>query len=45
MEKNKGRQRLRWIDNNLLTGTYHHDRGQWRTFIRAHRRQMAGVRN
>jgi hypothetical protein len=55
-KRNKGRPRLRWIDNitqdiaslgltlrgalDLTT-----DRGQWRSFIRTHRRQKAGVRN
>ena len=54
--RNKGRPRLRWIDNVKediesigLTLRWAidltKDRGQWRSFIRIHRRQMAGVRN
>ena len=55
-ERNKGRPRLRWTDNVkkdiesiglTLRGAKDltKDRGQWRSFIRTHRPQMAGVRN
>ena len=55
-KRNKGRPRLRWIDNIneditslglTLRGALDltSDRGQWRSFIRTHRRQRAGVRN
>ena len=55
-KRNKGRPRLRWIDN--ITGNITtlgltlrkamdliNDRGQCRSFFRTHRRQLAGVRN
>jgi len=49
-KRNKGRRRLRWIDNVnediesiglTLRGTmgFTRDRGQWKSFIRTHRRQ------
>ena len=55
-KRNKGRPRLRWIDNitqdiaslgQTLRGALDltTDRGQWKSFIRTHRRQKAGVRN
>jgi len=54
--RNKGRPRLLWIDNInediesiglQLRGAmgFTKDRGQWSSFIRTDRRQMAGVRN
>ena len=55
-KRNKGRPRLRWIDNVnedfesvglTLRGAMDLTKnwGQWRSFIHTHQRQMAGVRN
>jgi len=55
-KRNKGRPRLRWVDNIKegmtsfgLTLRRAMDltnyRGQWRSFLRTHRRQLDGVRN
>ena len=55
-KRHRGRPRQRWIDNIneditslglTLRGAMDltRDRGQWRSFIRTHRRQVAGVRN
>jgi len=56
-KRNKDRPRMRWIIDNIneniesvgltLRGAMEltKDRGQWRSFIRTHRRQLAGVKN